>query len=621
MGCIVTYAHPRSIALFTDSYLDYTLSYHTVGTLGDFSFVLSFTISVHLIILYVWHLQIRSRLRLPLNEMDFAAQMPPMTALIAAWREKDWETVQEWRDEFKLYLAARRRRLLASWSKLWPKNEDTPLDKEPTACKGCSSLPSILYWPNLEVLVIIVFAAAVAESSAAVISGTARATFEKPSTHSFAVCGLIFLALFVVHECARVGYFIQHHTAFWKHEPSGRHGLRDDMLLQMMLAARCLKRPASRFRGEFNVPPAIIVVYDPKDTRMQRALHAPISRFWTRAADDMFLSLKSSWLARVNGARKQFALYQYIRVLVHITFGLLVGTADSHRDTSSAAWHALILVTLALYLVLVWWCSFSGAAVDLIESIFTGPELILSFLSLLLRYFHALGMGERDAMLLGSACLMALSIFVVLAHVVYEIVALIEFRTRPMREEARKKKALTEAEKKRKQLMKLLLKNFAKLTVVGNRVVHPDAVAVRRRHVDKGDSSFPPAGQAGGSRSRVAPISDEGLPPAGQAGGSRSRVAPISDEGLVDSPPPCQRSRSLVAARANQFVSTPGDSRPGSALRGLPSARDLLPAQKASPLMLPPPNPIQLPSLFDPDDQAVLSVSRRSPLRRNVGAL
>jgi hypothetical protein len=315
----------------------------------------------------------------------------------------------------------------------------------------------------------------------------------------------------------------------------------------------------------------------------------------------MFLSLKSSWLARVNGARKQFALYQYIRVLVHITFGLLVGTADSHRDTSSAAWHALVLVTLVLYLVLVWWCSFSGAAVDRIESIFSGPELILSFLSLLLRYFHAVGVGERDAMLLGSACLMALSVFVVFAHVIYEIVALIEFRTRPVREEARKKKALAEAEKKRKLLMKLLMKNFAKLTVVGNRVVHPDAVAVRRRHVDKGDSSFPPAVQAGGSR---------------------SRVAPISDEGLVDSPPTCLRSRSLVAVeRANQFVSTPGDSRPGSALRGLPSARDLLPAQKVSPLMLPPPNPIQLPSLFDPDDQAMLTVSRRSPLRRNVGAL
>ena len=109
MGCIVTYAHPRSIALFSDNYLDNTLSYHTVGTLGDFSFVLSFTISVHLIILYVWHLQIRSRLRLPLNEMDFVAQMPPVAALIAALKEKDWETVQEWRDEFKLYLAAQHR--------------------------------------------------------------------------------------------------------------------------------------------------------------------------------------------------------------------------------------------------------------------------------------------------------------------------------------------------------------------------------------------------------------------------------------------------------------------------------------------------------------------------------
>ena len=90
---------------------------------------------------------------------------------------KDREQDKELLSNLGEYIMYKRRRLNFKMAevqrKMFPsKADDTPLSVEPAACKGCPTLPRVLYWPNLEVIITIFFIMSVAEASAAIISHT-----------------------------------------------------------------------------------------------------------------------------------------------------------------------------------------------------------------------------------------------------------------------------------------------------------------------------------------------------------------------------------------------------------------------------------------------------------------
>ena len=381
---------PHSDPFFETSFRRDQLNDRAVGAVGDFMLTLAIVASAHAFLLLSWYCILKF---LESRSIVFAGHLagsPPATPRGG---------VSDAADNMKRYF----------------------LD---------AAIPNILYWPNIEVLVVIYFSASVAESCSAVLASAASHSFpDRSGTVALAVLGWLFLAFFFIHEPLRISSFTRRHGELWQPAEKVKHYEDvDDRLLRTLHRHHLLKQPALRIRGKYEIPaelqglstsgspPGFISLIDSAGAR---ALLAPMSRWWKRTPSDMHSSLASSWLARVNGQSAVSSLYQYIKLLIHLWFAILTGVVDANSSTDLAGWHVLVLLLATLMLLLGWYASCFTAAGDRLEGIFTMAEVTLSTTSLILRYARALGAGG-DAALHVSTWLLAAAVMVALAYPFYD---------------------------------------------------------------------------------------------------------------------------------------------------------------------------------------------------------
>ena len=415
------------------------LSERAVGQLGDFTLLLFLLSMLHLLVLCFWSRRLAAARFWAglLSEVNSSNYGPPGGRNC---RDKSQLT----RSLFK------KLSLFAVCGRTGFEDDDDDDEEEEAAadggaaatCGGCSSMPDILYWPNAEVLLVIFFAAGVANSCASTLASTATGFLQAPDTLTFAVFCMLFLAGFLVHEGARITVFwLRHHSLWVGEETVESRAKMDDPLLIVLHIAHIQRRPLLRFRGHFAVEkPGAGDKYrytsateraDPwlpaGASRLIRALHAPLARWWRRGEDDMYASLSLSWMFGVNGRTAPTALYQHTRVLFQALIGILVGVLESCQGARTGTWHTALVLAMAAHVLLAAYSLGAAPSADRVEGIFMGVELCLSFVSLLLRYVYAVG-GASSAWLGHSAFVLLAALSVALFQVPYELIAWAFFR-------------------------------------------------------------------------------------------------------------------------------------------------------------------------------------------------
>ena len=279
---------------------------------------------------------------------------------------------------------------------------------------GFSYVPSILWWPNIEVIIMIFFAPALMFHCAAVvakavkvysipdppkgeINGVPREWLDPQDlpkeevrervADGGAVFIIICMGIFIAHECARLFVFMRKHAeALWiSNEEVRVRAQMDDMILDLLCAVG-LVRPGLRFRGSLATDENSKDMAEPQ--RTSRALSAPyVFKFWERRAGDAYATLSTSWLYHARG--KYGCFYQMVKFLTQVAFGVVVGVS-----TQSGGYKGIAIVPIALLILLQlglgYYCCKHNPSSDRLEGLVSGVEAILSAVSLTLRWQAAL---------------------------------------------------------------------------------------------------------------------------------------------------------------------------------------------------------------------------------------
>jgi len=298
---------------------------------------------------------------------------------------------------------------------------------------GFSYVPDIVWWPNIEVMVILLFAPALVQRAITVVSHDAQ----HEGAHGVATMTLIFLGMFFVHEAARVIVFVRQHGQELWHE-NRRVELRQDMddPLLSKLVGYGIGRPALRSRGFFEQDG------DSKDwdepRRTYRALREPLAiRWWRRRPGDMHATLAASWLINGGGGYRG-ATYLLAKAAFQVLYSFGIGLAV--RSSGLAGVEGALVVLLAVVqLCLGLYCWRLAAPADRLEAIFAGFEATLSSMSLLLRFASVLA-GINDALMATSVITLAVAIYSTLLLPIYDLTQVIA-RTMKARKERLAKQA------------------------------------------------------------------------------------------------------------------------------------------------------------------------------------
>ena len=289
------------------------------------------------------------------------------------------------------------------------------LDEDPVSLKDAlrnmvSFVPDLLYWPNLEVIVIILFAPGILFTAAQVFGDP----YQKQGMHNaFAISAHILIFIFMLHEGLRISYFSWHYrkTLWAEADTIVSIEKMDDPLLKLL--AKCkLVRPAARWSGSWAIPLADA----DEPSRSMRAFWSPLAPWWLRRGGDMYASLAWSWLTGANGTVN--VGYQYLRMVLQSTFAAVAGLGvHAGRTLEVAVMLFLLQMILAIY------CIFLSPATDRLESIVDGIAAILGAVHIVLRYV-ASALSNNSIMLASLTCLgigTSLHIFFMLYSVIVAI--------------------------------------------------------------------------------------------------------------------------------------------------------------------------------------------------------
>jgi len=389
----------------------------SVSLIADFILVLFFVAVTHLSVLMCVRACLYS------IERD-EAEMPGTPRALEMTKSEIW--LAEMTDRFQ-ELAILLDKMIAKMRQLAAKH----LHRDGADGGGGSvaeGLPPLLYWPNLEVVIVVFYAAGITESSVAVMGSVAAVHFK--GSLAIAVLGWLFLVGFLLHDFARLVLFSRDHLeSAW--QPSNEIEYFEDMddpLMRAMLKHRLLRHPALRIKGRFqpkwvsSASSAFNPVVDKKKTPIGRALRAPFSRFWKRPADDAYKSLAYSWLARVNGKRKPYIFYQMGSVLIQMLHGLMNGAAMYEPHDLCMALVALVII---MQISLAAGCLRFLPAADHLEGVAFSAETSVSALSLFVRFLLMCGVGDEVSMLEGAAGLSALAMAIAFCLPVYSTIRLL----------------------------------------------------------------------------------------------------------------------------------------------------------------------------------------------------
>ena len=264
------------------------------------------------------------------------------------------------------------------------------------------TVPDVLYWPNIEVLVVIFFAAGIVHSCASVLSNATSAG------RGLATAGLVMMAIFLLHETTRVLLFtVPHRKTHWF--PTKKQVTLDEMddMFMRRLARWRLVTPARRMRGTFRVFYEDLI----EPERTKRAIRAPLALWWRRYPGDMYASLSCSWLARSSGSvRFPFMLS---RVLMQVGFSAIAGAGAPLLFTCVA----LILLQATLGIV----CFVQ--AQDRLEGIISALEANLSGLSLFLLLLS--DVQDSDGWMAVALITLMASLLSPILYLVYDLVMVV----------------------------------------------------------------------------------------------------------------------------------------------------------------------------------------------------
>ena len=399
------------------------LSRRSVFLLGDFTVLLAIVMLLHLLVLCAWSRILSAKRYLAGGqraEADRERSLIPDNLMSAS------ERVLSISRKAVLFVCCGMTGTDPDW--------DLPAADEVVACKGCISVPAILYWPNIEIMVIAYYAAGISSVCTSVIALSATGLLDEPGTLVCAILGWTFLANFCLHECARIAVYWQRHRHRWvrSKDVEDRQNM-DDPLLILLYRMRVHRKPSLRLQGSFlaQKPEVVGEGQEPKPTdpwlpsdasKTMHALHAPLALWWRRTGDEMHLSLSSSWLFGVNGRRAVGFGFQYVRFLMQAVVGVLVGSLEAQRGARSNAWHAALAVLIVIHVLFAAYCLLVAPSADRVESIFVGMESMLPSVSLMVRYAY-LELRTSKALLDASALITLAAVCTILSLAPYEVLA------------------------------------------------------------------------------------------------------------------------------------------------------------------------------------------------------
>ena len=249
------------------------------------------------------------------------------------------------------------------------------------------ALPSTMVFPNLEVVLLNFFAGGLTEASAACISGYAVGLVQDVHLFATALCCLIAILGFYVHEFCRLRHFHNSHAgALWTPAPTVQSKSEmDDPVLRTMAKLSLARHPSLRLRGSFE--PSKGESLEPY--RTLRLLSQPTTiRKGRRAkrasevAGDKHAELHG-WLA--DSAGKWGIYYQFIRTAATLLVAFITGAAADGAINE----HAVVITLIVVQMLTAIYCLCSTAAADQLEGNVSGIEATACGLNVALLYVSA----------------------------------------------------------------------------------------------------------------------------------------------------------------------------------------------------------------------------------------
>lgn len=316
------------------------------------------------------------------------------------------------------------------------------LDEDPQTLAGIlrdlvAYVPDFAYWPNLEVLIMILFAPGVSYAAVQVISDPNQTD---RGHKALAVTVLGFGGFFMIHEALRLALFShRYRNLLW--DPTEKVET-DDPMMRLLVRARVV-RPGPRFTGGWAIPLADA----DEPYRSMRAFWSPLAPWWLRRGGDMYASLSWSWLNGACGSRNLG--YQYIRLLMQIIYAVIAGIGVHDGNTVSVCF-----LLLALQMGMAFYSIWFAPAVDRLEALTDGFANILGGVHILLRYISWLS-GNMSVMI-AAVIILAVSTSLYVWFMLYSVItaSIKHVRYRKKRAAAREKRLQFWEQRGREQEMR-----------------------------------------------------------------------------------------------------------------------------------------------------------------------
>ena len=289
------------------------------------------------------------------------------------------------------------------------------------------TMPAILCWPNIEVIVIVLFSAGMLKTSTAVLAGYSNGIINNEAAVALAVLEITLLGAVFTHELARLLFFyckLRADRSMWLQAPIHKNWCDVDDPFFRTLTKYHLVKPAPRLQGRF-------VALEDEDfdeaARTWRLIAGSLGcRWWRQPLTDIHTTLASSWAA--GSCNRRGLAYQPLRVLVQVWFGIAagIGVRDASRIGVDA--HSVGVAFLVPQAALGLYCLLCVPAADRLENAVVAWEALLSALSILLQLISAT--SKRDARQWRSAAAASLLVAICLpfALAIYDCVTCYIFR-------------------------------------------------------------------------------------------------------------------------------------------------------------------------------------------------